>query len=102
MDISLQHEHLQEYLQSAATNGNMTGPNPLGLGPNGSALFAGLDKNGTEVTITAPASRKEDACCFPSKFTGPGRPMNRKNKFRKSLGPFNRGKLNNKGKTRPQ
>ncbi|XP_050069337.1 adipokinetic hormone/corazonin-related peptide receptor variant I-like [Anopheles maculipalpis] len=54
MDISLQHEHLQEYLQSAATNGNFTGPNPYGLGLNGSALFGGLDKNGTEVTITAP------------------------------------------------
>uniref|UniRef100_A0A182R4X2 G_PROTEIN_RECEP_F1_2 domain-containing protein n=1 Tax=Anopheles funestus TaxID=62324 RepID=A0A182R4X2_ANOFN len=60
MDISLQHEYLQEYLQSAATNGNFTGTNPYGLGgfggfaPNGSNLLGGLDKNGTEVTITAP------------------------------------------------
>ncbi|XP_041764945.1 gonadotropin-releasing hormone II receptor-like isoform X3 [Anopheles merus] len=60
MDISLQHEYLQEYLQSAAAMANFSGANPYGLGgfgglaPNGTGLLGGLDKNGTEVTITAP------------------------------------------------
>lgn len=62
MDISLQHEYLQEYLQSAAAMANFSGANPYGLGgfgglaPNGTGLLGGLDKNGTEVTITAPGN----------------------------------------------
>ncbi|XP_052865883.1 adipokinetic hormone/corazonin-related peptide receptor variant I-like [Anopheles cruzii] len=59
MDISLQHEHLQEYLQSVAAMSNGTLPYGLGgpfgaLSPNGSGLLPGMDKNGSEVTITAP------------------------------------------------
>ncbi|XP_053679577.1 adipokinetic hormone/corazonin-related peptide receptor variant I-like [Anopheles nili] len=61
MDISLQHEYLQEYLQSAAAMGNFSGAVPYGIGSmfgglasNGSGVLAGLDKNGSEVTITAP------------------------------------------------
>ncbi|XP_035776524.1 gonadotropin-releasing hormone II receptor-like [Anopheles albimanus] len=60
MDISLQHEHLQEYLLNAAAMANYSGTLPYGLGAfgglsiNGTGLLAGMDKNGSEVTISAP------------------------------------------------
>ncbi|XP_058116859.1 adipokinetic hormone/corazonin-related peptide receptor variant I-like [Anopheles ziemanni] len=57
MDITLQHEYLQEYYQSAAGLGNFSGTLPYGLGglpPNGSGLQGAADTNGSEVTIAAP------------------------------------------------
>ncbi|KFB45296.1 AGAP001532-PA-like protein [Anopheles sinensis] len=59
MDITLQHEYLQEYYQSAAGLANFSGTLPYGLGglpPNGSGLQGAVDKNGSEVTIAAPGT----------------------------------------------